>query len=162
MVRDETASGERAIEQSSADSTDYRFPLAIYKPVSASNVAVSIRFKAIAGRNDRAGGLIIRALDPERYYVLRANALENNVRFYRVMNSSRELIESTNLKVPSNEWHTLVLRAEADRFTASFNGQQLFTATDRTITRAGRIGLWTKSDSVIRFDRMAIQLLPTS
>ena len=32
ITRDASASGGRAIEQSSADRTDYRFPLAIYKP----------------------------------------------------------------------------------------------------------------------------------
>ncbi len=89
ITRDASASGGRAIEQSSADRTDYRFPLAIYKPFSAKNVDVSLRFKAVAGSVDQAGGIALRLVDPDNYYVARANALEDNVRFYRLSNGRR-------------------------------------------------------------------------
>lgn len=156
VVGDSTALGDRAIEQGDKDATDYRFPLAIYKPVSARNVEVSVRFKAIAGRVDQAGGVVLRLSDANNYYVARANALEDNVRFYRVVNGRREQIEGANLKVASNAWHTLALKADGDRFTVTFNGKELYSATDRTFTGAGRIALWTKSDSVTRFDRIEI------
>ncbi len=45
------------------------------------NAEVSVRFKAIAGKVDRAGGLAMRLTDAENYYVVRANALEGNVKF---------------------------------------------------------------------------------
>ena len=89
VTSDPSATGGRAIEQSSTDRTDYRFPLAIYKPISAKNVDVSLRFKAVAGSVDQAGGIALRLIDPDNYYVLRANALEDNVRFYRVTNRRR-------------------------------------------------------------------------
>ena len=99
VVADTTASGGRAIEQTSTDRTDYRFPLAIHRAVSARNVEVSLRFKAIAGAVDRAGGIALRVLDADNYYVVRANALEDNVRFYRVVKGRREQIEGSNIKV---------------------------------------------------------------
>ena len=71
------------------DQTDYRFPLAIYDKLVAVNVDVTVRFKAVAGRVDRAGGIAIRLADPNNYYVVRANALEDNVNFYRVVKGSR-------------------------------------------------------------------------
>ncbi len=160
VAADRDSFGDRAIEQSSTDTTDYRFPLAIYKLVSAKNVEVSIRFKPVAGRVDQAGGVVVRLIDADNYYVARANALEDNVRFYRVVNGRRELIEGVNTKVARNVWHTVMLRAEGERFTVTFNGKPLFTATDRTIDRAGRVALWTKSDSVTRFDRIEITTLP--
>ena len=85
VVEDSTADGGHALEQVSADKTDYRFPLAIYKPISAEDVDVRLRFKPVSGTIDQAGGIAVRLLTPDNYYVVRANALENNVRFYRVI-----------------------------------------------------------------------------
>ncbi len=160
VVADTTAAGGRAIEQTSTDRTDYRFPLAIYKSLSARNVDVAVRFKPVAGTVDQAGGIAVRLVDPNNYYVVRANALEDNVRFYRVVNGRREQIEGANLKVARNAWHTLALKAEGERFTVMFNGKQLYTATDRTFAAAGKVALWTKADSVTRFDRIEINTLP--
>ena len=160
VTRDASATGGRAIEQASADRTDYRFPLAIYRPVLAKNVDVSVRFKPVAGSVDQAGGVALRLIDPNNYYVARANALEDNVRFYRVSNGRRIEIAGANLKVSSNEWHTLGLKAEGENFTVTFDGKELYRATDKFITDAGRVALWTKADSVTRFDRIAIKTLP--
>ena len=160
VISDQSATGARAIEQSSTDRTDYRFPLAIYKPISAKNVDVSLRFKAVAGSVDQAGGIALRLIDPDNYYVLRANALEDNVRFYRVTNGRRVQIAGVNIKVSGNEWHTLGLKAEGERFTIMFNGMEQYQATDKSITAAGKIALWTKADSVTRFDRVEIKTLP--
>ena len=68
--------------------------------------------------------------------------------------------KAPTLKVTPNEWHQLGLRAEGERFTITFDGKQLFTATDRTFTGAGKVALWTKADSVTRFDRIEIKTLP--
>ena len=160
MVADATAAGGRAIEQTSTDKTDYRFPLAIYKPIAAQNVDVVLRFKAISGRVDQAGGIAVRLATPDDYYVVRANALEDNVRFYRVVKGRREQLADANLKVSANEWHTLGLRADGDRFNVTFDGKQLFVTADRTFPEAGRIALWTKADSVTRFDQIRITTLP--
>ena len=159
VVEDKTASGGRALAQLSADETDYRFPLAIYEPTIPANVEVTTRFKAISGKVDQAGGLVVRLADPNNYYVTRANALENNVRFYRVVAGKREQLAGANTQVTGNEWHTLTLHAEGDRFTVSYDGKQLFTATDKTFSQAGKVALWTKADSVTRFDRLEIKPL---
>jgi hypothetical protein len=115
-----------------------------------------LRFKPAAGTVDQAGGIVIRLTTPEDYYVVRANALEDNVRFYRMVKGRREQLDGTNIKVTSNEWHTLGLRAEDDRFTISFDGNELFSTMDSTFNAPGKVGLWTKADSVTHFDRIAI------
>jgi hypothetical protein len=160
VIADASATGGRAIEQTSTDTTDYRFPLAIYRPLPAGNVDVTIRFKPVAGKVDQAGGIAVRLSDADNYYVVRANALEDNVRFYRVVKGRREQLEGVNTKVTPNEWHQLGLRAEGERFTVTFDGKQLFTAADATFKGAGKVALWTKSDSVTRFDRIEIKTLP--
>jgi len=160
VVADPSAGGGRAIEQTSTERTDYLFPMAVYRSVAAANIEVSVRFKAVGGSVDQAAGVAVRVADADNYYVVRANALEDNVRFYRVVNGRREQIAGVNLKVAPSIWHTLALRAEGSRFIVTFNGQELYTANDQSLTAAGKIALWTKADSVTRFDQMRINVLP--
>ena len=156
VMKDPSAGDRRVIVQTSKDPTDYRFPLAVYRPISAKNVDVVLRFKPVGGAVDQAGGIVVRLTTPDDYYVVRANALEDNVRFYRMVNGKRQQLDGANIKVTSNEWHTLGLRAEDDRFTIAFDGKQLFTTVDSTFAKAGKVALWTKADSVTHFDTIAI------
>ena len=156
VVADATAANGRAIAQTSTDQTDYRFPLAVYQPYSGKDLELSVRFKPVAGRGDQAGGIAVRLSTPDDYYVARANALEDNVRFYRVVKGNRQQLASANVKVAANQWHTLALKAEGDRFTVSFDGKGLISAQDSTFPNAGKIALWTKADSVTYFDTISI------
>src|SRR5262249_25039813 len=91
---------------------DYRFPLAIYKPYSGKDLELSVRFKAVAGTVDEAGGVVLRLSTPDDYYVARANVLEDNVRFYRVVKGRREQLAGAHLHVSANQWPMLTLRDE--------------------------------------------------
>src|SRR5215472_4081922 len=156
VVADASAKGGQAIAQVSKDKTGYRFPLAIYKQFSGRDVEVSVRFKPVAGTVDQAGGVVVRLQTPDDYYVVRANALEDNVRFYRVVKGRREQLAGSNIKVASDVWHSLALKAEGDRFSISYDGKALFTAVDNTFAGPGKVALWTKADSVTHFDTIAI------
>ena len=159
VVEDVSATAQKAIAQTSKDTTDYRFPLAVYQPISAKNIDVAVRFKAVAGTVDQAAGIAIRLVSPDDYYVVRANALEDNIRFYRVVKGRREELKGSNTKVAGNQWHTLGLRAEGERFTVSFDGKALYTAEDKTFANPGKVALWTKADSVTHFDTLSITSL---
>jgi len=113
----------------------------------------------VAGTVDEAGGIAVRLSTPGDYYVARANALEDNVRFYRVVKGKREQLASANAKVSANQWHMLALKTEGDRFTVSFDGKALLSAQDGTFPDAGKVALWTKSDSVTYFDTISIMTL---
>lgn len=119
-----------------------------------------MRFKPVAGKVDQAGGIAVRLTSPDDYYLVRANALEDNVRFYRIVKGRRQQLATANVKVSSGEWHSLGIKAENDRFTVSFDGRQLHSTTDKTFSAAGKVALWTKSDSVTRFDQISITVLP--
>ena len=160
VVADPTAKAGVAIEQTSTDTTDYRFPLAISDTISAKNLRAEVRFKVVGGKIDRAGGIAVRVEDFDNYYIVRANALEDNVRFYRVVSGKREQLGTANIKVTSGEWHTLALEAQDQRFAVSYDGATLFEVTDSTFDQPGGVALWTKADSVTRFDSMTITPLP--
>lgn len=119
----------------------------------------SVRFKAISGKVDRAGGVAVRLRDADSYYVVRANALEDNVNLYRVVRGDRQQLAGASTKVTSGVWHTLTLRADDDRLSVSFDGKVLLTQTDRTFPGPGKIALWTKADSVTHFDQLTIRPL---
>lgn len=154
IVVDPTSSaGPRVLAQTSTDETNGRYPLCILDGWSAENVKVSVRFRPISGQVDRAGGLVVRYKDKDTYYVVRANALEDNVRLYHVTNGRRvQFAGLDHVLVKDDEWHTLALEAIGNRFRVWFNGSELFQAEDARITGPGRVGVWTKADSVTHFD----------
>ena len=160
VVNEDTATGGIAIAQISQDRTDYRFPLAIYQAATLKNGTVSVHFKPVSGEIDQAGGIAARLATPNDYYLVRANALEDNVRFYRVVKGRRQQLADTNIKVASGMWHTLDLRADGSHFMVSFDGTQMFTADDTTFPEGGKIALWTKADSVTLFDRIELTSAP--
>lgn len=165
IVDDRTATGGKALAQVSADPTPNRFLVAIYNRASFADGEITTRCKPVSGKTDQACGVIIRAVDPKNYYIARANALEDNVRFYRVSNSERQQIATDdNVKVAGGEWHTLTLQALGDRFTVIFDGRTLYSISDAATPeprpRDGRAGLWVKADSVTHFDRIEIKRLP--
>ena len=162
VVDDATASGGRAIEQASTDRTDYRFPLAMHKAVSVRDVDVSLRFKPVAGTVDQAGGIAVRLSDADNYYVARANALEDNVVAYKVVAGRRTALApvgtpagtyGVKTKVAGGAWHTLRADFSGSEFTVLFDGQRLFSVRDDTFAEAGKVGIWSKADSVTEFER---------
>jgi hypothetical protein len=159
VVSDDKAPGGRGVAQVSTDPTDSRFPLLIYMPTVPANVEVRTRLRPVTGKVDQAGGVAVRLENQDNYYVVRANALEGNVRFYKVVGGRREQLAGSNTRVTSNQWHDLALRAQGERFTVSFDGRELFSTTDRTFMSPGKVAFWTKADSVTRFGSLSIKAL---
>ena len=160
VIEDPSApAGSKVLAQTSIDKSDYRFPLAILDAPRPADVDVTVIFKPIAGEVDRAAGIAVRLKDASNYYVVRANALEDNVNFYRVTGGVRRRIKGVDVAVKSGVWHALGLTAEGDTFTVAYDGKTLFRATDRALTKAGRVALWTKADSVTWFDSVDIRAL---
>jgi hypothetical protein len=158
IVADPTAPGRgRVLAQTSADAVNkQRFPLCIYRGLSLSNVEATVRFKPISGKEDQSGGVIVRYQDKDNYYTLRANILEDNVRFYRYDKGKRYLVVGIAVRIAPGQWHTLSLLADGARFICTFDNQQ-FEAGDTTIGNPGRIGLWTKADAVTHFDQLVVK-----
>jgi hypothetical protein len=153
--------GGRVLAQMSTDNTNNRFPLCLYEPVAARDVSVSVRFRPISGKVDQAAGLVVRCKDKDNYYVVRANALENNVRFYKVEAGKRKQLATADVEVASGKWQGLALTARGSRFSVLLNGKPLFAADAATFGDAGKVGLWTKADSVTHFDHLEIRTYDT-
>lgn len=120
-----------------------------------TDVAVSVRFKPISGRVDQAAGIIFRIQDKDNYYILRANALEDNVNFYKYASGQRNGIKEASGKIVSGQWQELRVEIVGNRMRGLLNGQLVNEATDDSY-KAGKVGLWTKADSVTCFDNVQI------
>jgi hypothetical protein len=161
IVRDDSAPHPPLVlAQLSRDPTAGRFPLVIWDRASFRNGEVSVAFKPVDGGIDRAAGIVWRYQDQNNYYIARANALENNVVFYKVENGIRLSIAPKGLpsraygvkhEVPSGRWSILRVVFKDNLFTVFMNGERLFDAEDQTFTEAGKVGLWTKADSLTYF-----------
>ena len=127
------------------------FPRVIVKGLTFTDLTVRVRCRPETGDIDRACGVMFRAKDSDNYYIARANALEGNVRLYRVVNGDRQQFGSADLEVTAGEWHTLEASAQGTKLTVSWDGRSVIEATDASFA-SGKIGLWTKSDSVTAFD----------
>jgi hypothetical protein len=158
---DSAPSKPNVLAQVSTDRTAGRFPLAIWNGASLKDGTLTVKFKAISGTVDQGAGLVWRYRDPNNYYIVRANALEDNVVLYKVQNGERVSLApkgavSNNYgvkhRVPKQIWSILSVGFQGNLFTVSLDNQKLFDVEDSTFTGAGRTGLWTKSDSVIYFD----------
>jgi hypothetical protein len=157
VTADPTApSKPNVVTQTSTDPTDYRFPLLISDEGSFQDLALSVKFKAVSGSIDRAAGLVFRLKDPNNYYIVRANALENNYRLYHVVNGRRSQFAGATFKVTSGEWHELRIEAVGNKITCYYDGSKKIEATDDTFKNAGKVGLWTKADSVTSFDDLKV------
>lgn len=154
VVKDDPTAPSKpnVLAQTSTDMTDYRFPLAILEKGNYKDLAVSVKFQAVRGKVDQAAGIVFRYQDPNNYYVVRANALEDNYNLYYVVAGRRHQSVGANFRVTPNEWHTLRVEAAGNVFKCYYDGALKITATDDTFPGAGKIGLWTKADSVTYFD----------
>ena len=162
-----SASGDRVLIQTSDDRTQgHRFPLAIYDGLRFSDGALAVRFKTISGEIDQAAGLVFRYRDPDNYYIVRANALERNVVLYKVERGKRSDLKPVGggmfsygrqVNVTKGRWQELRVEFSEKHFRVLLEGQPLFEVEDDTFTEAGRVGLWTKADSVTAFDGLRIE-----
>jgi len=143
--------GGRALVQR-ATNNDFNVIVAPGGPYD--DVDVSVRFKPMSGRDDASGGIVFR-FSEGRYYVIRANALENNFNFYYYDRGRRE-ISGASVKAPAlGQWHKLRITAVRDRIQGWLNDQKLIDRQDARF-KSGSIGLWTKADSVTAFDDLTV------
>jgi len=168
VVSDESAPTKpNVLAQLSSEPARAQFPLAVFEGASLTNGEIEVKFKPVSGEVDRAAGLVWRYRDENNYYIVRANALEDNVVLYKVADGKRTSLApvgtpagtyGVDREVPAGSWSALKVVVEGSRFTVLFDGEKLFEVEDGTFTGAGRVGLWTKADSVTYFDDFEVRV----
>ena len=149
VVADETAPSKPNVLKESGEAT---YPVCIKDDTALKDGFVEVKFKALSGKEDQAGGVIWRCKDADNYYIARANALEDNVTIYHTVRGKRTEKKRAELKVSAKEWHTLRVDFQDTHFVVTFDGNKVLEWDDDTFTEAGKVGVWTKADSVTVFD----------
>jgi hypothetical protein len=149
VVVEDTAPSKPNVLKQSGQAT---YPICLKDDTSLKDGFVEVKFKPISGREDQAGGLVWRARDANNYYIARANALEDNVTIYHTINGRRTEKKRANMKVATNQWHGLRVDFEGGHFIVTFDGTKALEWDDQTFKDAGKVGVWTKADSVTLFD----------
>lgn len=152
-------SGGNTLVQIDKDDTNARYPLAVTTQDAPVDLRVSVKCKAASGDVDQACGIVFRYRDENNYYVTRSNVLEDNVRLYYVKDGKRTQIATWDGKVPGMTWNQLAVEAKGDAFTVFWNGKKIIEQRDATFARAGKVGLWTKADSITSFDDLTVSPL---
>ena len=152
IEKDESAPSKPNVLKQSGQAT---FPVCFKNDTNIKDGFVEVKFKPVAGKEDQAGGVIWRVQDANNYYISRANALEDNVTIYHTISGKRVAFKNINTKVTSGVWHTLRVDFVGNKFTVTFDGAKVIEATDESFPNAGKVGVWTKADSVTEFDNFA-------
>lgn len=149
IEKDDTAPSKPNVLKQSGVAT---YPVCLKDDTNLKDGFVEVKFKPISGKEDQAGGLVWRARDANNYYIARANALEDNVTIYHTIKGRRTEKKRTNMKVASNQWHTLRVDFQGNHFTVTMDGKKAIEWDDTAFQDAGKVGVWTKADSVTLFD----------
>jgi hypothetical protein len=149
VVADDSAPSKPNVLKQSGEAT---YPVCFKNDTSVKDGYVEVKFKPISGKEDQAGGLIWRCKDVDNYYIARANALEDNVTIYHTIKGKRASFKNIDHKVATAVWHTLRVEFEGNKFAVIFDGEKVIEATDDSFSDAGKVGVWTKADSVTLFD----------
>ncbi|MFZ5893652.1 MAG: hypothetical protein ACOY0T_21495 [Myxococcota bacterium] len=134
------------------------FPFAVWQgDVPSGDLRISVRFYPNAGRVDQAAGIAFAILPDGTYRGVRANALEDNVLYFKVVKGKRTIIDTVrNVPTPTHSWHDLVVELRGKHVSALLDGQKRFEKALET-EPVGRIGLWSKADSEVLFDDFKVE-----
>jgi hypothetical protein len=149
VEKDDSAPSKPHVLKQGGEAT---YPVCIKDDTKLKDGFVQVKFKPVSGREDQAGGVIWRCKDADNYYIARANALEDNVTIYHTIGGRRVSFKSISTKVTSGAWHALRVEFKGNQFTVMFDGKKVIEASDESFSDAGKVGVWTKADSVTLFD----------
>jgi hypothetical protein len=152
---------QSVLAQLAQDSTDEHFPILIYEDEVYGDFSLTTRFKAVRGSAEQMAGIAFRIQNETNYYVVRASSLGNTFKFYRVVNGVRGVPVGVDTAVPSGVWHEMTVDCKDNQIRGSLDGKELINVTDKVDPlKSGKIGFWTKSDSVSYFADAKIVYTP--
>ena len=160
-----SVSRRAVLAQTSMDITDERFPMLVYTKETFDDFTLTTRFKLVEGVSEQMAGMVFRWQDEKNFYVVRASGLGSNLRFYSVVNGQRGNPIGPAVSVPKGVWHELKIECQGNKIRAWLDGNPVpWEGTAPEINdnsfRSGKIGFWTKSDSVSYFTDTKVTYTP--
>lgn len=139
------------LAQLAQDATDEHFPILIYEGETFTDFTLTTRFKTVKGEKEQMAGVVFRLQDERNFYVVRASSLGNTFRFYKVVDGQRGPPIGPQIEIPKGVWHELAVECKGNQIRCLLNGKEALPALGDNSFAKGKIGFWTKSDSVSYF-----------
>lgn len=153
-------SKREVLAQLARDPTENHFPMLIFDGESFSDFTLTTRFKTVEGTAAQIAGILFRFQDEKNFYALYASSLDNRFRFYKVANGVLGTQYGPQVPIPRGEWHEMTVRCEGNVIHCLLDGkEQIPPITDNSFA-GGKVGFWTKSDSVSYFADAKITYRP--
>jgi hypothetical protein len=150
---------QQVLAQLSRDPTDEHFPMLIFEGEDFGDFTLTTRFKTVSGAVEQMAGVVFRLRDEKNYYVVRASSLGKTFRFYEVVDGVRRAPIGPEMEIPAGVWHELTLDCQGNGIRCSLDGKELLSLSNNSFAY-GRLGFWTKSDSVSYFGDTKIVYTP--
>lgn len=148
------------LAQLSEDLTDERFPICVLDDTVFGDFTFKTRIKMVGGAREQMAGVAFRIHNEKNYYVVRASALGNNLRFYKFVDGIRSQPIGPEIPISRGVWHELSVQCSGNNILCKLDGKEVIPQlTDNSFTE-GKIGFWTKSDSVSYFTDASIRFTP--
>ena len=139
---------------------DDHFPILVLNDDSFNDFTFTTRFKIVGGAVAQMAGIVFRYQDEKNYYVLMASASDNHFWFFKVVNGIRGTLIGPQVDIPKNEWHAMTVRCDGNHIHCLLDGKEIIPmATDNSFS-SGKVGFWTKSDSVSYFTDAKLTYTP--
>jgi hypothetical protein len=140
---------------------DQHFPVLVYNDDKFGDFTFNTRFKIVAGGLGQMGGVVFRYQDPQNYYVLVASVLDKHFWFFKIVNGVRsERLIGPAIEISKNEWHEISVKCEGNHIDCLFDGKQIIPMITDDSFSSGKVGFWTKSDSVVYFTDAKVNFTP--
>ena len=134
-----------------------QFPYGVVRQVGTfADGELQVDFKLVGGASDQFASLLFGLTDDANHYAYRYNTKDGDTALWKVVDGQRERLHHGGIpvKVALGEWHTLRLRIAGTQLTGWVDGTQALTFTlPAPVT--GRVGLWSKADSVTDYRNFA-------
>jgi len=152
---------QSVLAQLARERIDDHFPLLIFEGETFDNFFLRTRVKMVAGEDEQMAGIAFRIQDEKNYYYIRASAMGDTFSFFRVINGALSSPVSSKVELQTNVWYDLTIDCKANEIRAALNGKELLlVAVRESPISIGKIGFWTKSDSVSYFGQTTITYTP--
>ena len=152
--------GGSVLAQTSQDPTQERFPMYIYNGQKFRDFRFATKFKAVSGVAEQMAGVVLRFQNSSNFYVVRVSALGKNIRFYKVVDGARSDPIGPACQIAPGTWHELAAQCDGTRITIWLDGKPVMPTLEDNTFAEGKIGFWTKSDSVTYFTDAVVDYTP--
>ena len=129
------------------------FPIAVARDVpNFEDGTLTVKFKMIGGTLDRASGILFNVKPNGDYLTIRFNGTEDNLVLWKFVNGTRSFVKRGTKNVPLElgTWHEIKVVTKGTSIQGYLDGELLIEHT-WTEPISGKVGLWSKTDSMSEF-----------